>query len=66
MTFLEKKMNERMQLDAVYINSVEAFDKISHNILSRHFFDTAVGVNLFRWRESYMSDRVQFGLCGWV
>ena len=50
-------LDEKNQLDAVFLDYSKAFDSVSFNCLLRELFAVGVRGNLLSWFRSYLTDR---------
>lgn len=58
-TFLFECMDNRKQVDSVYTDFCKAFDKVDHGMLLRKIAFNGIRGNLFRWFQSYITNRTQ-------
>jgi hypothetical protein len=64
-TFVEKRLDERSQVDVVYTDFQKAFDKVDHDILLRKLNDVGLCNRLILYLASYLYKRQQYiSYCG--
>ena len=51
-----KALDERKQVDTVFLDYSKAFDSVSFNCLLKELFDVGVRGNLLSWFRSYLRD----------
>ena len=53
-----KALDEKKQLDAVFLDYSKAFDSVSFNCLLRELYGVGIRGNLLSWFRSYLTDRL--------
>ena len=54
-----KVLEQRNQVDIVYLDFAEAFDKVSHDLLLVKLHNFGISGNLLRWFRDFLSGRFQ-------
>ena len=57
--FIGSQLDNRGQVDVIYLDMSKAFDKVSHCKLLRKLRDYGFGGTLLAWLESYLHDQMQ-------
>ena len=55
--FISSQLHNGGQVDVIYLDMSQAFDKVSHGKLFKKLRDYGFGVRLLAWSESYLYDR---------
>ena len=58
-----KVLEQRNQVDIVYLDFAKAFDKVSHDLLLVKLHNFGIRGNLLRWFRDFLSGRVSH--CAW-
>lgn len=57
--FINRTLESRGEVDAVYVDFSKAFDQVDHNLLCHKLSLYGINGNLLKWINSYLQDRTQ-------
>lgn len=55
--YISNSLNERVQVDSIYLDFEKAFDSVNHDILIFKLFNFGIKGTILKWIASYLSNR---------
>ena len=52
-------MDDRLQVDVVFLDFAKAFDRVSHVILLQKLYNFVISGSLLNWCKDYLTEREQ-------
>lgn len=52
-------MDDRLQVDVVFVDFAKAFDRVSHVILLQKLYNFGISGSLLNWCKDYLTEREQ-------